>query len=91
MGAHQSLGQCFRGLWDLLAVGLCHARILETARLLTTTLSLCGVAFRPKFAPFGGREQLWSWRGWQQDAMCLLVVLGAVGSEHGPAALTLWL
>lgn len=58
MGAHQSLGQCSRGLWNLLAVGLCYARALGTARVPKAILSLCGVALGPKFAPFGDRAAL---------------------------------
>lgn len=86
MGAHQSLGQCSRGLWDLLAVGLCHARLLGTARVPTAILSLWEAAFRPKFAVFGGREQPWLWQGWQQGAVCLLAVWGwrdlNTGQQH---------
>lgn len=58
MGAHQSWGQCSRGLWNPLAVGMCYDRALGTVRVPKAILSLCRVALGPKFAPFGDRAAL---------------------------------
>lgn len=52
--------------------------------------AFAGWLLGPNLPPLG-TELPWLWWGWQQDALCLLAVLGVVGSEHGPAALTLWL
>lgn len=60
MGAHHR--QCSRELWDLLAVGLCHPRVLGRTRVPKAILSLCRVALGPKFASFGSREQPWLWQ-----------------------------
>lgn len=55
MGAHQSLGQCSRGLCDLLAVQLCHASLGDSQGAKSHTEPLWGGSWA-QISPFLGAE-----------------------------------